>query len=129
MRRSGILNAQLARALAELGHGHLVVVGDAGLPRPSGVECVDLAVELGVPTFAQVLTAVAAELVTEQAVLAEEAIAANPGVVDLVAKLAHQPVFVPHEELKRLSQDAWVYIRTGEATPYANVVLRCGVPF
>ncbi len=129
MRRSGILNAQLSRALAELGHGHLVVIGDAGLPRPSGVECVDLALELGVPTFAQVLAAVVTELVTEQAVLAQEAAEANRAVVELVGRLAHQPVFVPHEELKRISQDARLYIRTGEATPYANVVLRCGVPF
>lgn len=129
MRRSGILNAQLSRALAELGHGHLVVIGDAGLPRPSGVECVDLALELGVPSFAQVLTAVVAELVTEQAVVAQEAIEANPAVVELVGRVAHEPVLVPHEEFKRISQGARVYIRTGEATPYANVVLRCGVPF
>ena len=129
MKRSGILNAQLARALAELGHGHLVVIGDAGLPRPDGVECVDLALELGVPSFAQVLSAVAAELVTEQAVVATEAADANPGVVDLVRQLAGEPGLVSHEELKRLSATARVYVRTGEATPYANVVLRCGVPF
>jgi len=129
MKRSGILNAQLSRALAELGHGHLVVVGDAGLPRPSGVECVDLALELGVPSFAQVLTALASELVVEQAVLASEALDANPAVVDLVTDLAGPPELISHEELKRLSQSARVYVRTGEATPYANVVLRCGVPF
>jgi D-ribose pyranase len=129
MKRSGILNAQLSRALAELGHGHLVVVGDAGLPRPAGVECVDLALELGVPTFAQVLTALASELVVEQATLATEALDANPGVVELVTDLAGTPGFVSHEELKRLSGTARVYVRTGEATPYANVVLRCGVPF
>jgi len=129
MKRSGILNAQLSRALAELGHGHLVVVGDAGLPRPAGVECVDLALELGVPSFAQVLTALASELVVEQAVLANEALDSNPAVVDLVTDLAGPPELVSHEELKRLSQSARVYVRTGEATPYANVVLRCGVPF
>ncbi|WP_442945819.1 RbsD/FucU domain-containing protein [Nonomuraea sp. LPB2021202275-12-8] len=36
---------------------------------------------------------------------------------------------VPHEELKRLSAGARLVVRTGEATPYANVLLRCGVAF
>jgi D-ribose pyranase len=36
---------------------------------------------------------------------------------------------VPHEELKRMVGDARLVVRTGEATPYSNVLLRCGVPF
>ena len=36
MRRGGILNAQLAGALAQLGHTDTLVVCDAGLPIPPG---------------------------------------------------------------------------------------------
>ena len=36
---------------------------------------------------------------------------------------------VPHEELKRIVARAKLVVRTGEATPYSNVILRCGVPF
>jgi D-ribose pyranase len=34
-----------------------------------------------------------------------------------------------HEELKALSAAARLFVRTGEATPFANAVLVCGVPF
>jgi len=37
--------------------------------------------------------------------------------------------FVGHADLKSLTQGAHVIIRTGEATPYANVVLYSGVIF
>jgi len=36
---------------------------------------------------------------------------------------------VSHEELKRLSQKAAAVVRTGEFTPYANVILYSGVVF
>lgn len=36
---------------------------------------------------------------------------------------------VSHEELKMLSHDVKAIIRTGEATPYANVILTSGVIF
>lgn len=129
MKKHGILNAALSAELAKLGHGHLVTIGDCGLPRPRGVKCIDLALVFGVPSFAQVLTAVAGEVVFEGAVLAEETVQANPLVRDLVERLVGTTEFVTHEDLKRRSQDSTLYIRCGEATPYANVVLRCGVPF
>ena len=36
---------------------------------------------------------------------------------------------VSHDELKRLSQGARAAVRTGEFTPYANIVLFSGVVF
>ena len=36
---------------------------------------------------------------------------------------------VPHEELKRMVPGAKLVVRTGEATPFSNVILRCGVTF
>jgi D-ribose pyranase len=44
MRKSGVLHARLAAVLTELGHTDLLVVADAGLPIPPGVERIDLAV-------------------------------------------------------------------------------------
>jgi D-ribose pyranase len=129
MLRSGVLNAQLARVLAELGHTRTIVVGDCGLPRPPGVETVDLAVTLGVPTFAQVLAVIAGELVVEAATMATEVRESNPAALDLVRSLVGEPAFVPHEEFKAACADAHAFVRTGEASPYANVILRSGVPF
>lgn len=129
MLRGGVLNAQLARVLAELGHTHTIVIGDCGLPRPVGVEVVDLAVSLGVPTFEQVLRAVVGQVVVEHSVMAAEVRVANPAALELVRSLAGEPEFVPHEEFKLASGSARAFVRTGEASPYANVILRSGVPF
>ncbi|TRW44615.1 D-ribose pyranase [Georgenia yuyongxinii] len=129
MKRRGILNDALAGAIARLGHTDLVVVGDCGLPRPLGVPVVDLAVTFGVPTFAQVVDLLADELVVEQATMASETREANQAALRLVTEHFGDPRWVRHEDLKALSGTARLFVRTGEATPYANVVLRCGVPF
>jgi D-ribose pyranase len=129
MKKSGILNDRLSAELAKLGHGHLVTIGDCGLPRPAGVTCVDLALTFGVPSFAQVFAAVTAELAVESAYLAVESAERNPQVTRLVTEAFSEPELCTHEELKRLSRESALFIRSGEATPYANVILRCGVPF
>ncbi len=129
MKRSGILNAELNRHLSALGHTDTVVVSDCGLPHPPGVPVVDLAVVFGVPSFEAVLLAVAAEIVVEHALIAEESVDRNPAVRALVESLCDSMNLVPHEEFKRRCADARLLIRTGEASPYANVILSCGVPF
>lgn len=129
MKRQGILNEQLAAAIARLGHTDVVVVGDCGLPRPPGVPVVDLAVTFGVPSFADVLRALAAEIVVEGCTVAAETADANPDALTLVTELFGVPRRVSHEQLKAQSAGAVLFVRTGEATPYANVLLRSGVPF
>ena len=129
MRKGGILNRHLAGALAELGHGHGVLVCDAGMPIPEGPRVVDLAFRAGVPSFAEVLEGLLAELVVEGATAASEVREANPAAAGLLDGYFPGLALVPHEELKRLSAGARLVVRTGEARPYANVLLRCGVFF
>ncbi|AXG76578.1 D-ribose pyranase [Streptomyces paludis] len=128
MKRHGILNRHLAGALAELGHGDGVLVCDAGMPVPAGPRVVDLAFVAGVPSFAEVLSGLLAELVVEGATAAGEVREANPAAAALLADLPELR-FVTHTELKELSAGARLVVRTGEARPYANVLLRCGVFF
>ncbi|MFG3721227.1 D-ribose pyranase [Streptomyces massasporeus] len=129
MKRTGILNRHLAGALAELGHGDGVLVCDAGMPIPDGPRVVDLAFRAGVPAFAEVLDGLLAELVVEGATAAQEVREANPEASALLE--GHFPGLdlVSHEHLKELSAGARLVVRTGEARPYANVLLRCGVFF
>jgi D-ribose pyranase len=129
MRRGGILNAQLAGALARLGHTDTLVVCDAGLPLPPGPGVVDLAFRFGVPSFETVLSGILEELVVEGATAAEETEAHNPRSHELLESQLPDLKLVPHEELKRMVARAKLVVRTGEATPYSNVVLHCGVPF
>ncbi|MDI3403777.1 D-ribose pyranase [Streptomyces cavernicola] len=129
MKRAGILNRRLAGALAELGHGDGVLVCDAGMPIPDGPRVVDLAFRAGVPSFAEVLDGLLDELVIEGGTAAVEVTEANPDAAGLLAARVPDLRLVPHEELKRLTAGARLVVRTGEARPYANVLLRCGVFF
>jgi D-ribose pyranase len=129
VKRAGILNRHLAGALAELGHGHGVLVCDAGMPVPEGPRVVDLAFRAGVPSFAEVLDGLLDELVVEGATAAREVRGANPGATALLEGRFPDLELVAHEKLKELSAGARLIVRTGEARPYANVLLRCGVFF
>ncbi|MGI5169751.1 D-ribose pyranase [Spirillospora sp. CA-253888] len=129
MRADGLWHPRLLQVLAAAGHTDLVVVADPGLPVPPGVETVDLVWRRGEPPFLPVLAAVLEELVVEAATIAEEA--AEPGLLSGLARVLGPlaPDRVPHERLKEMTARARVVVRTGETTPYANVVLRAGVPF
>ncbi|MFI0811169.1 D-ribose pyranase [Streptomyces echinatus] len=129
MKKAGILNRRLAGALAGLGHGDGVLVCDVGMPVPDGPRLVDLAFRAGVPSFAEVLDGLLAELVVEGATAAQEVRAANPAATELLEGRFPGLALVPHERLKELSAGARLIVRTGEARPYANVLLRCGVFF
>ncbi|KUN82368.1 D-ribose pyranase [Streptomyces griseoruber] len=129
MKKTGILNRHLSGALAELGHGDGVLVCDAGMPIPDGPRVVDLAFRAGVPSFAEVVEGLLEELVVEGATAASEVREANPAAARLLAGHFTRLAYVSHEELKVLSAGARLVVRTGEARPYANVLLRCGVFF
>jgi D-ribose pyranase len=133
MKRKGLLNPDLSRAVARLGHTDQVCVADCGLPIPAGVPVVDLALVFGIPRFEEVLEALLAEIVVESATIATEArgTAAEATVSAVLARHGHSVVVddVGHENLKHAVRDCAFVIRTGEATPWANVVLHCGVPF
>lgn len=127
MKRGGLLNAQLNHAVSGLGHGDLVVVADCGLPIPSGVPVVDLALVHGVPRFVDVLDALLGDAVFQECIAATEAEGTDAG--SWIDQRFPDRRSVSHEELKVLSAGARLFVRTGEATAFANVVLVCGVPF
>lgn len=118
--------------LARMGHTDSLVIADCGLPVPDGIECIDLSIALGDPPFLRVLDSVLADFKVERAVFATEAKEHNAAVATRASWFAREQVlvdFVTHETLKNLAWRARAVIRTGEATPYANVVLYSGVIF
>lgn len=132
MKRSPLLHAELSQVIASMGHGDLLVIGDAGLPIPDGPRRIDLAVTRGVPRFADVLGAVLSELQVERAVIAREACVADgtqqspEWCAPLLPLVVEQ---VSHAQLKHLCREAKAIVRTGECTPYMNVLLYAGVVF
>ncbi|HKZ90555.1 MAG TPA: D-ribose pyranase [Candidatus Limnocylindrales bacterium] len=126
MKRSGLLNPELLAAIAELGHTDEFIVCDGGYPIPDGLPRIDLAYRPGMPPFLDVLEAIMAEVVAEGAVIAEEASAEVAASIEALVGPAER---LPHSELKDRGYGARFAVRTGEFTPYSNVIVICGVPF
>lgn len=129
MKKKGILNRELAGIFAKLGHTDQIVIADCGLPIPGGVPCIDLSYKLGEPAFLTILQTVLDDLVVEKAIAAEEVVTGNPDVYRELTGLLTEIEMVSHEQFKQLTAKAKVIIRTGETTPYANVILQSGVVF
>ena len=131
MKKRGILNAQLSVLIAALGHMDTFMIGDAGMPIPKGVPIVDLALCAGVPTFAQTLDAVLEEAQVEHYTIAEEIVEKNPELLAYIQEKLPEVSCdrIPHTELKAMSANCRFAIRTGEFSPYPNIILRAGVVF
>ncbi|HZG18824.1 MAG TPA: D-ribose pyranase [Herbaspirillum sp.] len=130
MKKTALLNAAISHLIATMGHGDTVVIGDVGLPVPAGVPMIDLAVARGVPDFMTVLQTVLSELQVEFHIVAEEMQTVSPALATQVAALGlAQPRRLSHEDFKRECARAKACIRTGECTPYANIILGSGVVF
>lgn len=131
MKKRGIINVQLAGLIAGLGHKDTFMIADGGMPVPKGVEIVDLALCGGVPTFQQVMDAVLGEAEVEFYTLAGEITEKNPKLLAYIqGRLPGvECEMVTHQELKEMSKNIKFAVRTGEFTPYPNIILRAGVAF
>lgn len=134
MKKTPLLNVALSRLIASLGHGDTVVIGDAGLPVPPGVELIDLALTHGIPDFISTLKVVLSEMQVESHVLAREILEKKPSALAALDELNSKGglgkrELLSHEQFKILSRQARAIVRTGECQPYCNIVLIAGVTF
>jgi len=134
MKKTPLLNAELSAAIARLGHGDIIVIGDAGMPIPAGTPCIDLALTAGVPDFVTTLQVVLSEMQVQGHLLARETLEVAPLALEAIEKLSAEGALgerqlVSHDELKATCAKARVQIRTGECRPYSNIALIAGVTF
>ena len=134
MKKTPLLNVALSRLIASLGHGDIVVIGDAGLPVPPGVELIDLALTHGVPDFISTLKVVLSEMQVESHALAKEIRDKQPTALTALDALHDERELgrrdmLSHEQFKVLSRQARAIVRTGECQPYCNIALVAGVTF
>lgn len=139
MKKGTLLNSEISSVVSRLGHTDSLVIGDAGLPVPQGPQRIDLALTQGIPGFLQVTKVVTEEMQVESAVLAEEIKQHNPQLhQELLALLEslqqHQGNiisirYISHEQFKQQTQRSQAVIRSGECSPYANIILNAGVTF
>lgn len=131
MKKTKVINSDISRVIAQMGHFDKLSIGDAGMPVPAGTEKIDLAVDNGIPSFTQVLLNGLEELEVQRIYLAEEIKTENPKMLESIQEIMpNVPVtFIPHSEMKQDLNNCRAFIRTGEMTPYSNIILESGVVF
>ncbi|HSN67235.1 MAG TPA: D-ribose pyranase [Fusibacter sp.] len=131
MKKGRLLNSEIISTLSRMGHTDQITVGDAGLPIPDHVSRIDIALMKGLPSFLDTVKLLNHEMVIEKIILAEEIKSQNPLVHEVLLEYFHGiPVeYFSHESFKDLTHASKAVIRTGECTPYANIILQSGVDF
>ena len=131
MKKIGVLNKNLSEVIARMGHGDMLVICDAGLPIPACTQRIDLAICKNLPGFIDTVKTISSELKVDQVIIAEETGKSSPQIEKQLLEIFPEANVkrLLHEELKKLSADAIAVVRTGEFTPYANVILVSGVVF
>jgi D-ribose pyranase len=133
MKRGGVLNSNLSRIIASMGHTDKLVVCDAGLPIPKNSDVVDLALTKNIPGFMDTLKVILEELKVEEAILTNELSDGNKKFYKEINSLLNGTKIkkVNHEKFKDITRNGGniTFVRTGEATPYANIILISGVTF
>lgn len=131
MKKTGILNSEVASVVAGMGHMDWLSIGDAGMPVPMGTKKIDLCVDKELPSFMDVLQNVLKELKVQKIYLADEIKDQNPKQLENIKKALPdvEIAFMPHSDLKKNLAKTHVFIRTGEMTPFSNIILESGVTF
>lgn len=139
MKKGDLLNSDVSYVVATLGHTDALVIGDAGLPIPEHVDRIDLALTKGIPSFMDTARTVLSEMQVEQVVLAEEIKVHSAALheeflalIKLAATRQSSEIainYISHEDLKARTFDSRAIVRTGECSPYANVIFCSGVVF
>lgn len=147
MKKSGILNSELSKAVGKMGHGDIILIGDVGCPFPRHdmTTCIDLAVTDGVPKVTDVLKTVLDELVVEEYIVSEETKSVSPAVYEEFKGILSQydnkgnalkETTVEHLKMKNLwlngaleGEEVKVFVRTGERVPFCYIALVAGVDF
>ena len=131
MKKSGILYSDISRILSYMRHTDTICIIDCGLPCPDETELIDISLEKGVPDFVRVLKAVVNDMSVEKIFLAEEIRVKNPAVLKEIQTLLPgvKTDFMPHEEFKKKLLSCKAVVRSGEASPYANIILQSACIF
>lgn len=132
MKRQGILHPALTKLIAETGHMERLVVTDAGLPIPEEVNSrIDLALKEGMVPFLDLLDTVLSEFSVEKVIMAEEIKEYSPKMeLEILKRFRNIEVeYIAHKAFKEETKNARGLIRSGEFTPYANVILVGGVVY
>jgi len=147
VKTKGVLHNELAKVIANMGHGDMLVVTDRGFPFPrhNMTACIDVSVGRDLPKFIDVVKVILEELEIESVIIADETEKISPRVFhelqDILSQKTNKdnPIkqkIIPHTEFKHLvldgaleGQEVKAMVKTGQFTPFANIILVSGVDF
>ncbi|MDN5341416.1 MAG: D-ribose pyranase [Oceanotoga sp.] len=130
MKKTGIYNSIISSEIAKMGHTDILTIVDMGYPIPKESKYVDIVLDKGKPSFKEVLQIVLKELEIEQVIIASEIKEKNKEQYEYITKNIKTTIKeLTHEEFKKHAKDSRFFIRTGEASPYSNIMLISGVIF
>lgn len=131
MKKSVLINSEISSVISKMGHTDMLTICDSGLPIPKNVERIDLALKHGIPTFLDTLDTVLEELQVEEIVIATEIESvSNEMYKEIERRFKNVKITkVAHEDFKVMTKESMAIVRTGEFTPYANIILKSGVVF
>jgi D-ribose pyranase len=123
----GILNPALLAMLARFRHTNTIVIADRGFPFWREIPTVDISLVDDVPTVRQVLAALRGRYVVGAAWMAREFKGHNDRSVAAEYAALLDPAkirFEPHSTAFKPRVPAAIgLIRTGDTTPYGNIIL------
>jgi D-ribose pyranase len=128
MKKLGIINQPISAVIAGLGHMDMLTIADAGLPIPGNTQRIDLALKKGIPAFLETLEVILSEMCIEKVILATEMRERSPHIYEAVKQIIGKvPIEeISHTSFKEMLPQTKAVIRTGELTPFANVILVAG---
>lgn len=131
MKKIGVLNSNISEVISKMGHNDMLAIGDCGLPIPAETERIDLALIKDLPRFIDTLKAILLELEVEEVYIANETVKVSNAIFEEINNEIGDTkiTLISHEELKHKLKNCKAVVRTGEQTPYANIILKSGVVF
>jgi simple sugar transport system permease protein/D-ribose pyranase len=131
MKHGRILNAELSKAIAMMGHGDLFMVCDAGFPIPLDRWRIDLAITRDLPDLYTVLELILTELSVEKVLYTDLLHQHNKPLLERLQTIFNgtgaEMEAVPNERmLGEVAHNAKVIVRTGAFNPWGNIGMVCG---
>ncbi|GHH97831.1 D-ribose pyranase [Neobacillus kokaensis] len=128
MKKKGILHPELSHLAASLGHTDYLVLADKGYPVPNHVTRINLGYTYDQPTILQVLEPLAEEITIDRIIVTHEMGDISPGRLEELKKRYPHVLFekISHQEMKELTAHAKGVVKTGDACPYANLIVVSG---
>lgn len=139
MKKGVLINSEISYVIARMGHMDMLTVCDSGLPIPKEVQRIDVAIREGMPPFIETLNTIIEELSIEEVIIAKEtrevSLMIYEKIMETIKKVEEKDnvkikvTEIDHESFKQLTKQSLCIVRTGEYSPYANIILKSGVLF